>query len=192
MTFYRRRQRKARAGQSRQGTMLCDYRDDKSHYSSFLQRRDPYATYMSHTEASTPHDPDHVASTDHVTSNTNHVTTFQFPCDVQVLDSDTPDVIYSPRIPRDAGLTTCQACRNTQIYNTPCPTYEQSQRGKLLEKPSKPILSCVHTVNRGGSSAQATQPLRSFGVVSSKENEKKLFHTDKSGRSGSMDNIVSV
>ena len=173
--------------------MLCDYRDDKSQYSSFLQRRDPYATYMSHAEASTPHDSDHVTQSDHVTNNASHVTTFQFPCDVQVLDSDTPDVIYSPRISRDTGLSTCQACRNTQIYNT-LPSYEQSQQKTFGKQSPKKVLSCIHQVSRNNSPHVSSQPLRSFGVVNSKENEKKLFHSvmDKGNRNGSVENIVSV
>ena len=153
---------------------------------------------MSHTEASTPHDSDHVTINDHVTNNPSHVTTFQFPCDVQVLDSDTPDVIYSPRISRDpgGGLTTCQACRNTQLFNTP-PSYEQSQQKSLGKQSPKKTISCIHQVNRNTPPQVlpvTSQPLRSFGVVHSKQNEKKLFHSvmDKGNRNGSVENIVSV
>ena len=74
--------------QARQSTLLCEFSDDKSQYASFLQKGDPYSSYVSQNEATLPRD-----------GGKNHMTSFQqCPCDV--LDSDGPDVIYSPRIPR--------------------------------------------------------------------------------------------
>lgn len=79
--------------QSRQSTLLCDFSDDKSQYASFLQKGDPYGSYISQNEATLPRD----------SGNKSHMTSFQ-QCPCEVLDADGPDVIYSPRIPR--GSTT--------------------------------------------------------------------------------------
>ncbi len=144
--------------------MLCEYRDDNSHYSFLPKRRDPYVTYMSHTEAaSTPPRPE----VDHVTGNSDHVTTFQFPCDVQVLDTETPDVIYSPRIPRGAanqngGLNAanaCLACKNnsSQIYNTAtCPLYQKFKPRPDCADPNKSRPdACAMTSNGAVSTVQS-------------------------------------
>ncbi len=71
--------------------MLCDYSDDKSQYASFLQKTDPYATYISHKDAAK-------LSRD---SGKGHVTSFHCPRDL----TEGPDVVYSPPGPKD-----CEAC----------------------------------------------------------------------------------
>ena len=88
--FNRRQRTKGREmEQSRQSTLLCDFSDDKSQYASFLQKGDPYGSYISQNEATLPRD----------SGNKSHMTSFQ-QCPCEVLDADGPDVIYSPRIPR--------------------------------------------------------------------------------------------
>ena len=116
--FYLCRKRRRRSGdheQSRQNTFLCDFTEDKTQYASFIPRTDlKYDVTLQK------------ASTDDVSS---HLTTINFPTDFRLYACDSPDVVYSPRIPRGSYQNTmCEACRTcSQSVSTSHASVYQSQ-----------------------------------------------------------------
>ena len=152
---------------TRQNTLLCDFSDDKSQYASFLQKGEPYAAYMTGNEATLPRD-----------GGKNQMTSFQqCPCNVQVLESDAPDVIYSPRIPKDSSGNECEACRTTQL---PMPFFSQSQHGLQNGLPT--------TSQPGKTLAKYKPPLQPVPELEDFRNNAENTLKEQQG----VENIISV
>ena len=113
--LYRKRRRRSSDNQnSRQNTFLCDFTEDKTQYASFIPRTD------------LKYDVTLQKGTDDVTS---HLTTINFPTDFRLYACDSPDVVYSPRVPRDSYQNhVCEACRTcSQSVSAPHGSVHQSQ-----------------------------------------------------------------
>ncbi len=120
LCFCRKRRRRSQdPDQSRQNTFLCDFTEDKTQYASFIPRSDVTNVKYDITL--------HQQSSDDVTS---HLTTLSsgFPpsggdfrlCESHGTEGGSPDVVYSPRIPRASAAATgyqsgtpCEACCRT-------------------------------------------------------------------------------
>ena len=121
-SYRKRRMRGSDPETIRQNTLLCDYSDDKSQYASFL----PTNQYSSFITRGVPRDDAGGDSSSVPLNGGSHVAPWECSCDVsrvvtcdtQILESGTPDVIYSPRIPAEGALTTCEACRTNEILNS--------------------------------------------------------------------------
>ena len=61
-----------------------------------------------------------LAAGDHVTCSCDvpRAVSCDMSIDTQILESGTPDVIYSPRIPVGGALSTCEACRTNEILHS--------------------------------------------------------------------------
>ena len=170
--------------------MLCDFRDDNSQCASFLSGRNLYATYMPHTEDSPPHH-SVTNNSDHMPKNSDHVTTFQFPCDIQVMDPDTPDVIYSPRIPKDGGFSTCQACRNTHLYSAQCPKFQHSQSKRYVDN-KFPTNMEIFSYSMDRNSPKSEQPERQCECLNSQDKDEKVFEPVVDNDERSEKHIVEI
>ena len=218
-TFFRKRRRKGTELETtRQNTLLCDYSDDKSQYASFLPANQ-YSSFVTHqasreeasSESSVP-----LAAGDHVTCacETPRLVPCDMPIDTQILDSGTPDVIYSPRMPIGGALSTCEACRTNEILNsiyskaplrpntsstnrnTSFMPLNQSQSGSNKQTSSQPnnlsystydTLPSTLPPSRGGfPTVKETEPLNS------NTSDYDSINSNNESRENDMEQIVSV
>ena len=122
LLFHRKRRMKdTDLETTRQNTLLRDYSDDKNQYASFLPTNQ-YSSFIAH---GAPRD-DGAGDGSAPVNSSGQVTPREcscdvsrvVPCDTQILESGTPDVIYTPRIPMEGVLATCEACRTNEILNS--------------------------------------------------------------------------